>query len=70
MNEIGSDLICGAVGDGVLMCPLCQECTRWHLSDVCTTQKVNRLFDSFFTVGFAFLMNIWGNYLTKDETLN
>jgi hypothetical protein len=44
------------------MCPLCEECTLWHLSDICTTSKLNRLFDNVFTVVFSFITNIWCNY--------
>jgi len=57
-----SNFICSKSGDETLMCPLCDECTSWHLSDICSTQKLNRLFDNCFTVIFSVLMNVWGEY--------
>lgn len=43
----------------VIMCPRCDNCTVWRLSDTCTYAKVSHLFDNEGTVAFAMFMAIW-----------
>lgn len=52
------------------MCPLCNECTPWHLNDICLVTQINRLFDNIFSVIFALIMNIWGNFCKKKKNKN
>jgi hypothetical protein len=57
----GSQFICGENGESIIMCPLCaEECTSWHLADICFATKLNRMFDNVFTVIFSLIMNLWG----------
>ena len=55
-----SNFICGDEADNILMCPLCRECSSWHLSDICSTAKLNKMFDNIFTVIFSSIINFWG----------
>jgi hypothetical protein len=41
------------------MCPLCKDCTHWHLADICFTTKLNRLFDNIATVVYSLVLNLW-----------
>ncbi|XP_070759929.1 anoctamin-9-like [Enoplosus armatus] len=43
----------------ITMCPRCDRCTVWQLSDTCTYAKVSHLFDNEGTVAFAMFMAIW-----------
>uniref|UniRef100_A0A3B4YEP3 Anoctamin n=1 Tax=Seriola lalandi dorsalis TaxID=1841481 RepID=A0A3B4YEP3_SERLL len=43
----------------IVMCPLCDKCKVWQLSDTCTYAKVSLLFDNNGTVLFAMFMAVW-----------
>ncbi len=45
------------------MCPLCQDCLNWKLSDICLYKRIAYLFDHPGTVFYAIFMSFWG----KDE---
>jgi anoctamin-7 len=47
-------------GDQYLMCPLCESCTYWQLSDICQFKRVAYLFDHPGTVFYAIFMSFWG----------
>uniref|UniRef100_A0A8C4ZQV8 Anoctamin n=1 Tax=Gadus morhua TaxID=8049 RepID=A0A8C4ZQV8_GADMO len=49
--------ICDA--NTTIMCPMCEECEPWTLSDSCVYAKVTHLFDNGGTVFFAIFMAIW-----------
>lgn len=42
-----------------IMCPRCDRCPVWQLSDTCIYAKVSHLFDNEGTVAFAMFMAIW-----------
>ena len=54
-----SAYICGILGESTKMCPLCDDCTTWHLGDICFTTKLNRMFDNVATVLYSLTLNIW-----------
>ena len=58
--EYNSNFVCGNKSEDIMMCPLCKECTSWHLNDICMATQLNRMFDNIFTVLFALIMNLWG----------
>ncbi|KAK5928836.1 hypothetical protein CgunFtcFv8_010120 [Champsocephalus gunnari] len=41
------------------MCPLCNICSTWKYSEICTTFKVGLLFDNGGTVFFSAFMSLW-----------
>ena len=41
------------------VCPLCEECSYWKLSDICLYKKVAYLFDHPGTVFYAIFMSFW-----------
>ncbi|XP_063762625.1 anoctamin-7 [Eleginops maclovinus] len=41
------------------MCPLCNICSVWNYSDICSTFKVGLLFDNGGTVFFSAFMSLW-----------
>ncbi|NXP26448.1 ANO9 protein, partial [Scytalopus superciliaris] len=49
--------ICEA--NNTIMCPLCDKCPFWVLSDTCTYAKVTHMIDNEATVVFAMFMAIW-----------
>ncbi|XP_059085679.1 anoctamin-7-like isoform X3 [Tigriopus californicus] len=46
-------------GDQFTMCPLCEECDYWKLSDICLYKKIAYLFDHPGTVFYAIFMSFW-----------
>ncbi|XP_062821709.1 anoctamin-7 isoform X1 [Anolis carolinensis] len=50
--------ICNS-GKQFLMCPLCDTCGNWHISDICPMAKVGYLFDHPGTVFFSVFMSFW-----------
>ena len=42
------------------MCPLCNQCDRWKLSDICLYKRISYLFDHPGTVFYAIFMSFWG----------
>ncbi|KAM9445425.1 anoctamin-7 [Clarias gariepinus] len=42
-----------------LMCPLCETCRPWNISDICPMAKVGYLFDHPGTVFFSVFMSFW-----------
>ncbi|XP_061422730.1 anoctamin-4 [Lethenteron reissneri] len=48
--------VCSA---NIEMCPMCEKCDFWKLSDSCLYAKVTNLFDNAATVFFAIFMAIW-----------
>lgn len=47
-------------GDQFNMCPLCEECDQWKLSDICLYKRISYLFDHPGTVFYAIFMSFWG----------
>ncbi|XP_033996351.1 anoctamin-7-like [Trematomus bernacchii] len=45
--------------DSFTMCPLCNICSTWNYSEICTTFKVGLLFDNGGTVFFSAFMSLW-----------
>ena len=41
------------------MCPLCDTCQYWNLSDSCTDSKMAVLFDNSATLFYAVFMSLW-----------
>ncbi|XP_076118970.1 anoctamin-9 [Alosa pseudoharengus] len=54
-----SPLIKEVCNSNTIMCPLCDKCKVWHLSEICDYAKVNLLFDNEGTVAFAMFMAVW-----------
>ncbi|XP_036388323.1 anoctamin-7 isoform X2 [Megalops cyprinoides] len=50
--------ICSS-GDHYLMCPLCETCSNWNISDICPMAKMGYLFDHPGTVFFSVFMSFW-----------
>uniref|UniRef100_A0A670J0Y7 Anoctamin n=1 Tax=Podarcis muralis TaxID=64176 RepID=A0A670J0Y7_PODMU len=50
--------ICNSGGQ-FLMCPLCDTCGNWNLSEICPMAKVGYLFDHPGTVFFSIFMSFW-----------
>ncbi|XP_039611532.1 anoctamin-7 isoform X2 [Polypterus senegalus] len=42
-----------------LMCPLCDTCSAWNISDICSMTKLGYLFDHPGTVLFSVFMSFW-----------
>ncbi|XP_044277100.1 anoctamin-7-like [Varanus komodoensis] len=59
---MGTDMpaqeICDS-GVQYLMCPLCDTCGNWNLSEICSMVKVGYLFDHPGTVFFSIFMSFW-----------
>uniref|UniRef100_A0A3Q3M7E0 Anoctamin n=1 Tax=Mastacembelus armatus TaxID=205130 RepID=A0A3Q3M7E0_9TELE len=56
--SVNSKEIC-TKGDSYLMCPLCNTCKAWNMSDICTMAKLGYLFDHPGTVLFSVFMSFW-----------
>ncbi|XP_078095881.1 anoctamin-7 [Mustelus asterias] len=41
------------------MCPLCDTCDTWNISEICSTAKLGYLFDHSGTVFFSIFMSFW-----------
>ena len=41
------------------MCPLCDTCKYWKLSETCLEARVSILFDNSATLFFAVFMSLW-----------
>ncbi|XP_042334842.1 anoctamin-7-like isoform X2 [Sceloporus undulatus] len=50
--------ICNSGGQ-FLMCPLCDTCGNWNISEICPMAKVGYLFDHPGTVFFSIFMSFW-----------
>uniref|UniRef100_W5MKX8 Anoctamin n=1 Tax=Lepisosteus oculatus TaxID=7918 RepID=W5MKX8_LEPOC len=50
--------ICSSRGR-YLMCPLCDTCSTWNISDICSMAKLGYLFDHPGTVVFSVFMSLW-----------
>lgn len=46
-------------GGKYLMCPLCDTCDTWNISEICPMAKVGYLFDHPGTVFFSIFMSFW-----------
>ncbi|KAJ8257710.1 hypothetical protein GJAV_G00188860 [Gymnothorax javanicus] len=46
-------------GGNYLMCPLCNTCSVWNISDICPMAKLGYLFDHPGTVFFSVFMSFW-----------
>ncbi|MGH0157183.1 UNVERIFIED_CONTAM: hypothetical protein FKN15_033160 [Acipenser sinensis] len=46
-------------GNSTIMCPLCDKCPMWQLSETCTYAKFTHLFDNEGTVFFSMFMALW-----------
>jgi hypothetical protein len=57
------------MGDTTYMCPLCDDCTNWHLGDICFTTKLNRMFDNVAIVIYSFILNIWCKYVILSKII-
>ncbi|XP_055505619.1 anoctamin-9-like isoform X2 [Leucoraja erinacea] len=52
-----SEEVCTA--NTTIMCPHCDRCSFWRLSDTCVYSKVTQIFDQKITILFAMFMGIW-----------
>ncbi|XP_058849235.1 anoctamin-7 isoform X1 [Acipenser ruthenus] len=50
--------ICSS-GGSYHMCPLCEACSTWNISDICSMAKLGYLFDHPGTVFFSVFMSLW-----------
>ncbi|XP_054856935.1 anoctamin-7-like [Eublepharis macularius] len=50
--------ICNSRGQ-FLMCPLCDTCGNWNISEICSMAKIGYLFDHPGTVFFSIFMSFW-----------
>ncbi|MGH0121142.1 UNVERIFIED_CONTAM: hypothetical protein FKN15_046387 [Acipenser sinensis] len=50
--------ICSS-GGSYHMCPLCETCSTWNISDICSMAKLGYLFDHPGTVFFSVFMSLW-----------
>ncbi|XP_056129339.1 anoctamin-7 [Lampris incognitus] len=57
-NNTPAKEICSS-GAAYLMCPLCNTCQPWNMSDICPMAKVGYLFDHSGTVFFSVFMSFW-----------
>uniref|UniRef100_A0A8C9WKH9 Anoctamin n=1 Tax=Scleropages formosus TaxID=113540 RepID=A0A8C9WKH9_SCLFO len=57
-TDVPAKEICNS-GGTFIMCPLCNICTYWNLSSICTTFKAGLLFDNGGTVFFSMFMALW-----------
>uniref|UniRef100_UPI00358E7897 anoctamin-7 isoform X1 n=1 Tax=Myxine glutinosa TaxID=7769 RepID=UPI00358E7897 len=57
-SNIPAKEICNSTHN-YLMCPLCDACTVWNLSDICFMAKMGSLFDHPGTVFFSIFMSFW-----------
>ncbi|XP_006145308.1 anoctamin-7 [Tupaia chinensis] len=48
-----------ASGGAFLMCPLCNTCATWNISEICPMAKLGYLFDHPGTVFFSIFMSFW-----------
>jgi len=55
-------------GTDLKMCPLCEICPYWNLSDVCVYTKAAYLFDHPGTVFYAVFTAFWGLYVIVNIT--
>ncbi|MGH0173000.1 UNVERIFIED_CONTAM: hypothetical protein FKN15_077550 [Acipenser sinensis] len=52
-------------GNSTIMCPLCDKCPMWQLSETCTYAKVTHLFDNEGTVFFSMFMALWATWFLE-----
>ncbi|XP_041074849.1 anoctamin-9-like isoform X2 [Polyodon spathula] len=52
-------------GNSTIMCPLCDKCPVWQLSETCTYAKVTHLFDNEGTVFFSMFMALWATWFLE-----
>ncbi|XP_029013262.1 anoctamin-7 isoform X2 [Betta splendens] len=57
-NNTPAKEICTS-GPSYLMCPLCNTCKAWNMSEICTMAKLGYLFDHPGTVLFSVFMSFW-----------
>lgn len=57
-----------SLGDQFKMCPQCQICPYWNLSDACVYTKMEYLFDHPGTVFYAVFTAFWGTVLLSLHT--
>uniref|UniRef100_A0A8C6TE89 Anoctamin n=1 Tax=Neogobius melanostomus TaxID=47308 RepID=A0A8C6TE89_9GOBI len=57
-SNIPAEEICNN-GSNYLMCPLCNTCKAWNMSEICPMAKLGYLFDHPGTVLFSVFMSFW-----------
>ncbi|XP_072305572.1 anoctamin-7 [Eucyclogobius newberryi] len=57
-SNIPAEEICNN-GSSYLMCPLCNTCKAWNMSEICPMAKLGYLFDHPGTVLFSVFMSLW-----------
>ncbi|CAF1002327.1 unnamed protein product [Adineta ricciae] len=57
-NNLPVQDIC-TIGKGIRMCPLCDQCPYWNLSDTCSSARLGVFFDHPGTVFYAIFMSFW-----------
>ncbi|XP_034096595.1 anoctamin-7 [Gymnodraco acuticeps] len=57
-TDVPAQELCNST-DSFTMCPLCNICSTWKYSEICTTFKVGLLFDNGGTVFFSAFMSLW-----------
>ena len=53
-----------SLGDQFKMCPQCDVCPYWNLSDACVYTKMAYLFDHPGTVFYSIFTAFWGTFVT------
>ncbi|XP_041850728.1 LOW QUALITY PROTEIN: anoctamin-7 [Melanotaenia boesemani] len=57
-SDVPTKEVCES-GDTFIMCPLCNICSYWNYSSICTTYKAGLLFDNGGTVFLSIFMSLW-----------
>lgn len=45
--------------EAIKMCPLCDGCDYWDLTDACLYSELTHTFDNIFTIIFSIVMSLW-----------
>ena len=51
--------VCSGGMKNVTMCPVCDPCDFWTLSDTCRMMEIKSYFDNHLTVLYSVLMSLW-----------
>ncbi|CAF2635710.1 unnamed protein product [Rotaria sp. Silwood2] len=57
-NNIPAHDVC-TIGKNITMCPICDVCPYWRLSDICSYARLGVFFDHPGTVFYAIFMSFW-----------
>ncbi|CAF0838974.1 unnamed protein product [Rotaria sp. Silwood1] len=57
-NDVPAYDVC-TIGKNITMCPICDACPYWNLSDICSYARLGVFFDHPGTVFYAIFMSFW-----------